>query len=98
MLKHGVEISNMILPLMYSKPATSFNPELSAQYTHNTLSVAKEVWASDSERVDVVIFINGIAIATFELKCNAAGQSVEDAIRKTVAAPLFLECTHVSGL
>lgn len=41
---------------------------------------AKEVWASDSERVDVVIFINGIAIATFELKCNAAGQSVEDAI------------------
>lgn len=40
-LKHGVEISNMTLTLMYSKPATSFNPELSAQYAHNTLSLCQ---------------------------------------------------------
>lgn len=32
------------------------------------------------ERVDLVIFLNGIAIMSFELKCNAAGQSYQDAI------------------
>lgn len=30
-LKHGIEISNQKLELMYTKPATTFNPELTAQ-------------------------------------------------------------------
>lgn len=79
-LKHGIELSNIPVTLMYKQPATSFNPELSAKYRHNIFSVTEEVWASDTERVDVVIFLNGLAIMTFELKCNAAGQSVQDAI------------------
>ena len=40
----------------------------------------EEVWASDKERIDVVIFLNGLAIISFELKCNTAGQSYQDAI------------------
>ena len=40
----------------------------------------EEVWASDKERIDLVIFLNGLAIMSFELKCNMAGQSYEDAI------------------
>lgn len=40
----------------------------------------EEVWASDKERIDVVIFLNGLAIISFELKCNTAGQSYHDAI------------------
>ena len=40
----------------------------------------EEVWASNDERIDLVIFLNGIAIMSFELKCNAAGQSYQDAI------------------
>lgn len=79
-LKHGVEISNTHLDLMYTKPATDFNKELVAKYEKNIFSVTEEVWASDKERIDVVIFLNGLAIMTFELKCNAAGQSYEDAI------------------
>lgn len=79
-LKHGVEISNMHLDLMYTKPATDFNKELLDKYTKNIFSVTEEVWASDKERIDLVIFLNGLAIMTFELKCNAAGQSYEDAI------------------
>lgn len=79
-LKHGVEISNTHLDLMYTKPATDFNKELVAKYEKNIFSVMEEVWASDKERVDVVIFLNGLAIMTFELKCNVAGQSYEDAI------------------
>lgn len=80
LLKHGLEISNMKLELMYTKPATDFNRELLAKYDKNIFSVMEEVWASDDERIDLVIFLNGIAIMSFELKCNAAGQSYQDAI------------------
>lgn len=79
-LKHGVELANYKLNLMYIKPATTFNKELLENYNKNIFSVMEEVWASDKERVDVVIFLNGLAIMSFELKCNFAGQSYEDAI------------------
>ena len=79
-LKHGIEISNMPLKLMYNRPATDFNKELLANYSKNIFSVMEEVWASESERIDLVIFLNGLAIMTFELKCNMAGQSYGDAI------------------
>ena len=65
---------------MYTKPATDFNKELVEKYERNVFSVMEEVWASDKERIDLVIFLNGLAIMTFELKCNVAGQSYEDAI------------------
>ena len=79
-LKHGIEISNRQLDLMYTKPATTFNPELMKKYEQNIFSVMEEVWASEKERIDVVIFLNGLAIISFELKCNTAGQSYQDAI------------------
>lgn len=79
-LKHGIEISNQKLELMYTKPATTLNPDLTKKYSQNIFSVMEEVWASDKERIDVVIFLNGLAIISFELKCNTAGQSYHDAI------------------
>lgn len=79
-LKHGIELSNMKLELMYTKPATNFNKDLMAKYEKNIFSIMEEVWASDDERIDLVIFLNGLAIMSFELKCNAAGQSYQDAI------------------
>lgn len=79
-LKHGIEISSMKLELMYTKPATTFNKELLEKYNKNIFSVMEEVWVSDDERIDLVIFLNGLAIMSFELKCNAAGQSYQDAI------------------
>ena len=79
-LKHGIEISGETLQFMYTKPATDFNRELTEKYQENIFSVMEEVWASDKERIDLVIFLNGLAIMSFELKCNAAGQSVDDAI------------------
>lgn len=79
-LKDGIEISNRHLDLMYTKPATTFNKTLNQRYHDNIFSVMEEVWASDNERIDLVIFLNGIAIISFELKCNVAGQSYQDAI------------------
>jgi hypothetical protein len=81
-LKNGIELSNTTLRLMYTRPETTFNPELSAKYAANRFSVAMEVWSTEAEkeRIDLVICLNGLSIMSFELKCNAAGQSYEDAI------------------
>ena len=79
-LKHGIELSNYKLDLLYTKPATTYNKELVSKYQKNIFSVMEEVWASDKERVDLVVFLNGLPVASFELKCNFAGQSYADAI------------------
>ena len=81
-LKHGIEISSTKLDLMYTKPATTFNKELNENYQKNIFSVMEEVWISDKERIDVVIFLNGLAIMSFELKCNMAGQDYTNAINQ----------------
>lgn len=79
-LKSGVDILNIKLDLMYNKPATSFNKDLMEKYEKNIFSITEEVWASDDERIDLVIFLNGFAIISFELKCNTSGQNYEYAI------------------
>lgn len=79
-LKHGIEISGKKLVFLYGKPSTSYNTALNKKYNQNIFSVMEEVWASDKERIDLVIFLNGLAIMSFELKCNPAGQSYQDAI------------------
>lgn len=81
-LKHGVYVDNRKLTLMYTKPATTYNKEQTAKYEANIFSVTQEVQASPEERVDLVLFLNGLAIVAFELKCNAAGQSYQHAIRQ----------------
>ena len=94
-LKHGVTLSNYKLDFMYAKPATTYNADLIKLYEKNIFSVMEEVWASNKERVDLVIFLNGFAIMSFELKCNFAGQSYHDAIeqykkRRSPKTRLFL--------
>ncbi|MCI6419884.1 MAG: DEAD/DEAH box helicase family protein [Bacteroidales bacterium] len=81
-LKHGIEIANVKLDLLYTKPATSINEKLIAKVNQNIFSVMEEVWASDTERVDLVIFLNGLAIISFELKCNQSGQNYTHAIHQ----------------
>lgn len=82
-LKKGVYFDNNIkLDLMYDKPATTFNEELNELYHKNIFSVMEEVYYNkdDEDRIDLVIFLNGIAIITIELKSNQSGQNYENAI------------------
>ena len=68
------------------RKSTSYNRffavdrELLVKYEKNIFSVMEEVWTKDDERIDLVIFLNSLAIMSFELKCNAAGQSYHDSI------------------
>lgn len=82
-LKHGVEFDNgSTLKLMFPKLATSYNKKGNEQYNSNILSVMEEVYHKENERVDLVIFLNGLAIFAVELKCNTSGQTYEDAIKQ----------------
>ena len=81
-LKNGVEISNRKIELMYTKPATDFNRDLNEKYENNIFSVMQEVYATADERVDLVIFLNGLAIIAIELKSEFSGQTYHNAIRQ----------------
>lgn len=90
-LKNGIELANYHLDLLYTKPETTFNPEATRLYEQNIFSVSEEVYATDNkdkndkqsgERIDLVIFLNGLAIIAIELKSNSSGQSYHDAIKQ----------------
>ena len=81
-LKDGVYIENKKLRLMYRRPATDFNEKAIHQYNLNRLTVMEEVVYKDQERIDLVIFLNGLALFAIELKLNSSGQSVQDAINQ----------------
>lgn len=81
-LKNGIEISNRKVELMYTKPATDFNKKLNENYQNNIFSVMQEVYPKDDERVDLVLFLNGLAIISIELKSEYSGQTYHDAIEQ----------------
>ena len=82
-LKNGIELSKgHKLHLMYQKPASLKNPKLLKLYEQNIFSVMEEVTISDAERIDLVVFLNGLAIMAFELKSNASGQDIDNAVEQ----------------
>lgn len=81
-LKSGVYIENKELQLMYRKPATSFNSKANQNYEQNRLTVMEEVNYQEDDRIDLVIFLNGLALFVIELKFNPNGQSVQDGMKQ----------------
>lgn len=82
-LRHGIDMIGIrgTLKLAEFKPALAENPEIVARYQANRLRVVRQVKysAANENSIDLVLFLNGIPIATTELKTNFT-QSVEDAI------------------
>lgn len=82
-LRHGVEMIGLRQPLALAqfKPALAMNPNILAKYAANQLRVVRQVRYSlhNENAIDLVLFLNGIAVATCELKSDFT-QSVEDAV------------------
>ncbi len=58
------------------------NPDTQTKYDANILRVVQEVTTkSGNERIDLVLFLNGIPVATLELKTDFT-QNVQDAIKQ----------------
>src|SRR6266446_2012942 len=82
-LRTGIELYPLkqMLKLAQFKPAFAANNEILARYVSNRLRVVRQVHYSlhNENSIDLVLFLNGIPVATVELKTDFT-QSVEDAI------------------
>lgn len=82
-LRHGVELLGLRQPLALAqfKPALAMNPDLQARYAANRLRVVRQVRysAHNENAIDLVLFLNGVPVATAELKSDFT-QSVADAV------------------
>jgi type I restriction enzyme R subunit len=82
-LRHGIELLGLRQPLALAqfKPALAINPDILAKFAANRLRVVRQLRYSlhNENALDVGLFLNGIPVATAELKTNFT-QSVEDAI------------------
>ena len=82
-LRHGVGFMGArgLVRLAVFRPALADNDEIVRQYEANRLRVVRQVRYSQANQhaIDLVLFLNGIPVATAELKSDFT-QSVEDAI------------------
>ncbi|KMS55210.1 hypothetical protein V474_19410 [Novosphingobium barchaimii LL02] len=82
-LRYGVELIGVrgLVGLAQFKPASGMNPEIVLRYEANRLRVVRQVRYSKANEncIDLVLFLNGIPVATTELKTNFT-QTVGDAI------------------
>ncbi len=82
-LRGGFELIGLKHPIAMCqfKPALGMNADLQAKYAANRLRVVRQVHYSvhHENSIDLVLFVNGIPVATCELKSHYT-QSVQDAI------------------
>jgi len=85
-LRNGVKAQEDVnLTLYYKQPASQLNPETIQRYHANRFSVTRQLrYSNDNPKLalDLVIFINGLPVITFELKNNLTKQNVKDAMRQ----------------
>ena len=82
-LRNGIELIGLkkALKLAEFKPAFGLNPEILARYEANRLRVVRQLRYSVhcENSIDLVLFLNGLPIATAELKTDFT-QSIGDAV------------------
>ena len=81
-LRRGVVDRNVRIELAYFKPGHGLAPELVARYEANILSATRQLRyePGSNKTIDLGLFVNGIPVATTELKNPLTGQSVEHAM------------------
>src|SRR5439155_3009556 len=81
-LRHGVNDLGVEIRLAYFKPAHGLTPELVGRYEANRLVLVRQLayGADETKPIDLALLLNGIPVATAELKNPITGQNVEHAI------------------
>ena len=72
------------LRLFYNKPVSKYNPKNITLYQANIFSVMRQVHYStkNNKSLDIVNFINGLPVISYELKNELTKQNVTDAIKQ----------------
>ena len=83
-LRNGITDYGRKFKLAYFKPVSKLNPETQKLYDKNILTVTRQVHYSikDESSIDMLLSLNGLPIATIELKNPFTGQNVENAKRQ----------------
>ncbi|MDI3503783.1 MAG: type restriction enzyme subunit [Candidatus Cloacimonadota bacterium] len=83
-LRHGFKFQVKILRLAYFRPAHNLSKEADVLYQSNSFQVCRQVFyhPDKQQTIDMVLAINGIPVATIELKNPGTGQSVSHAIKQ----------------
>jgi type I restriction enzyme, R subunit len=83
-LRRGVRHGPHDVDLFYGTP-TPGNLKAEERYRHNRFSVTRQLRYSSDETqlsLDLALFINGLPIATFELKNSLTKQTISDAVEQ----------------
>jgi type I restriction enzyme, R subunit len=83
-LRSGIKHGKYDLDLFYGTP-TPGNKKAEERYALNCFSVIRQLRYSRDETqlvLDLCLFINGLPVATFELKNSLTKQTVEDAVEQ----------------
>lgn len=82
-LRKGYKFNGSTFDLYYPLPS-DLNPSAKKAYKQNIFGVIRQVMYSkaSTNEIDFVVFVNGLPLATFELKNNFTGQTYENAIKQ----------------
>ena len=83
-LRHGFKCYGRTLHIAYFKAAHGLNPELEARYAANRVGLTRQLHFSErnEKSLDATITVNGVPVATIELKNPLTGQTVNEAQRQ----------------
>ncbi|MCC5843425.1 MAG: type I restriction endonuclease subunit R [Verrucomicrobia bacterium] len=95
-LRHGFKFYGKTFRLAMFKPAHGANYEVLEQYGKNRLTVTRQVpcHPGDNRTLDMLLSVNGLPVATIELKNPGTGQNWRHAVKqyredRNPNAPLF---------
>lgn len=83
-LRHGFKCFGKLFRVAYFAPASNMNPETQRLYKENRLTITRQLHYSEKheKNIDVVLGLNGIPVATAELKNPMTGQTWQNAIHQ----------------
>lgn len=83
-LRNGFVDYGVRFQMAFFQPASGLNPDAVDLYNKNSLKVYRQIYYSTKNKnsVDVVLAVNGIPVATLELKNQFTGQNVGNALKQ----------------
>jgi len=84
-IRKGVVDLGVKFDLAYFAPAHDLSPDNRSKFEANRTTISRQVKMSETKEndsIDLLFLLNGIPVATSELKSQTAGQNVKDAIQQ----------------